>query len=236
MVDTAINNMTDEELDALIAELARGGGEKKEEAPVVETPTPAQPTAEEIARQVAAQMPPAQVASQTAQPVTAPPAFDQKKYAELFINDAGAAQEYLETVKYGMPLSKMLPGLMQVVATQNQQLQELNTYRAAASVPDYAKHKTVVDQLVKERGWSPSPQSYQDALDIARSRNMLPVDEAAPVAPTRSNAPPRLPASRSGGGDKTTLDSMIANARNLTDEQLDELAFKAGIIKHLPSR
>jgi hypothetical protein len=235
MVDTAINNMTDEELDALIAELARGGGEKKEETPAEPVAPAAMPTAEAIAAQVAAQMPKAPEPT-APQQVNAPPAFDQKKYAELFINDAGAAQEYLETVTYGMPLKKMLPGLLQVVAAQNTQLAELNTYRAAASVPDYAKHKTVVDQLVKERGWQPSPQSYQDALDIARSRNMLPVEDAPPVAPTRSNAPPRLPASRSGGGDKTTLDSMIANARNLTDEQLDELAFKAGIIKHLPSR
>jgi len=148
-------------------------------------------TADELNKAVQAKLEDALRASRTPEPAPpvnpgappAPPKWDMKSFVDTFSTDPDEGLDYLERAKYGISIRKTVPQMLPILGALVQKVQELE---AAQFAPREDSERKAVEQILRERQWAPSRQSYQDALDIAKGRGILKPAEEKPVEQPRN--------------------------------------------------
>jgi hypothetical protein len=82
-------------------------------------------------------------------PATEKPTWDFDKFAKQFVQDPDAALDYMDTVKLGAPVRKMIPPLMMLVQQMAKKVQELE-----------------VQSFVKNSDYEPSPENRKAVQTI----------------------------------------------------------------------
>lgn len=246
LMEKMINEMSDEEIAAMLGKLTRG---EKEPEPEKEAPAAAPqgftvrlPDGTEVqtgSREEAEALLASSRRAEEPEPSHAAPAarpeFNAKKYHELLVNDPVKAAEYLELSRTGFPVSQALPLMLATIGQLTAKVTELETrgFVAGRSELSDPGNKAVVEKIVRERGWQPSHQSMQDAFDIASARGLIKTakaDEETPAAQpaARPFVPPRVPR---GGGKEVTESAILQQAGQLNDDQLEALMIQSGLIR-----
>ncbi len=215
MVDTQklmekLGGMSDEELDVLLEKLVAGGGEEEVKEPVKEPPkeTPAPPP----------------VVTRPPEPVrepSKPTEWSYDKFAETFRSDPREGLDYVDQAQYGMPVRRMVPALMVGVAQLMKEVQDLRNREFVRSTSSEAL--PAVEQIIKERGWTPNAQAYDDALAIAKAKGLV-KGETKEAHQESVTPPPRIPRG------VTEPQEDLSALDNLSPEQIEEVLFKKGVI------
>lgn len=171
-----------------------------------------------------------------------PGEWDYATFQKKFIEDPRAGMEYLETAKYGMPVSNLVPILIQAVSVQNKKLNDLEAQRFLDTTPEYqanAVNKKAIAQVLETRGWAPTYQTYKDAYHIAVAEGKIKPSQVQ-EAPSQNQqtsrqfVPPR-PANRAVPRDESTQDlgQIIEAAQKMPLDQLESFLRKnGGLNKH----
>jgi hypothetical protein len=244
MVDP-FENLSDEQLLAMIREASREPGTAKE------TPKPEKAsvrladgsvieaeTAEELNRLLAARLEGTRPAPAREEPKTPPNAgapapvkWDLNTFTQKFVQDPDEGLEYLEIAKYGMPVRKAVPQMLAITAALAAKVQELET---ASFAPKVDAERQAVEQIMRERNWAPSRQSFQDALDIAKARGMVRTEEKSQERREEPRPqtfiPPRTPRA-SSEEQPANEEELLRAANDMPLDQLEELLMRAGHLK-----
>lgn len=241
-MDSPFANLTDEQLLALIRE-AEGG--KPQEQPqklsvrlndgtVLEAATQDELNKlvqDKLEAAIRAQRSPVEQPRPQAQPQAQPPAWDMKTFVEKFTEDPDGGLEYLEVAKYGMPVRKAVPQMLAIMAALGQKVNELET---ASFAPKEAAEREAVTQIIRERGWQPSRQAYEDALVLAKATGRIRAQEQPqpqqPEVPRDERGrfiPPRIPRTTGDQGEQTPED-LIRAAQSMPLDKLHDLLVQAG--------
>jgi hypothetical protein len=166
---------------------------------------------------------------------------EQKKFAELFVQDAAAGMEFLETKKYGMPVSKLVPLLVMGLGQMTTKIQELEAESFVNGTEGYnpsVENRKTIEKVMAERNWKPSRQTFSDAFDIARAKGLINVEKASSAANNTANLrsetktfiPPRTP-KQSSSDQQLTETELLNKASNMKLEDLENLLFEGGVLK-----
>lgn len=215
-----LGNMTDEQL--MEAFQKAGTGEVKTPEPVKQETPPVSytmsdgtvlsaPNADELSKMIQAHRP---APVQTEAPKPASPAFDMKLYHEKLIQDPQAAQDYMETARYGAPLSQVLPIIGTALKTYQERLSELESARFASTVED-PKARKVVDDVVAQYGWTPNQKNREAAYELAKAKGLLEPTE------TKTKSDTFIPPRTGGGRPEPTSDTDLK--RHIENMSLSEL-------------
>lgn len=232
------DNLNDEQLLAMIREASKEGGGHEEAKPPAFKVTLGDGSVLEADSQdnlnkaIQAKLEDAIRSSRTenapVQTPTAPgpakPEWNMETFVKKFTTDPREGMEYYEVANYGMPVGKAVPQMLAGMLAMAQELQELKTAQFAPQVPEERK---AVEQIMRERNWQPSRQSFQDAADIARARGLFKAKEEEPQVP-KTFIPPRVNRSAE---DPNADAEILRNVDRLTDEQIEDLLVKAGHLK-----
>lgn len=167
---------------------------------------------------------------QPAQPqVPAKVEFDMKTFTDKFVNDPDAGLDYLETAKYGMPVRKAVPQLLGAVIALGAKVQELESTSFA---PKEAAERQAVEQVMKERGWQPSRQAYEDSLLIAKGRGLIKESKPKVDEPAQPQTfiPPRTPRGTSEGSQEISNEELLLAAQSMPMDKLEDLLIRGGLL------
>jgi hypothetical protein len=249
MADLA--NLSDEEILALLekASATKGGDPPKEtvKAQLPDGTVLEADSAEELNRLLVAKLgeyreadePEPQVQQQQVPQVPQELKFgaaEQKKFAELFVQDAASGLEYLETKKYGMPVSKLVPLLVMGLGQMTTKIQELEAESFVNGTEGYnpsVENRKTIEKVMADRGWKPSRQTFSDAFDIARAKGLITAKAENTTNNVRKETPfipPRTP-KQSGSDQQLTETELLNKASNMKLEDLENLLFEGGVLK-----
>ncbi len=170
-------------------------------------------------------------------------AWDYKTFQNTYLDDPRNGQDYMETARFGQPVTPLIPAILQAVIAQQQKIQELEQQRFLDTTEGYvpnAANKATIDKIIAERGWQPSYQSYQDAFDIAARRGLVQVKaserdsepETRRETPRTQGIPPRGNSrSRTNGGPQTA-EALTQAAWDMPMDKLQNVLRDAGYLKH----
>jgi hypothetical protein len=227
-----LDSMTTEELQTELAKLQG-----------VQDPEPAKETSKAIPMPLEAVMPDGSVLransveelnalaanhrpAATQEPVrnqTSKEEFNYEKWSKLLLKDPAAAEDYMDTIRYGVPKSQLLPQMGAALGAALQQIKELQEAQYEAKVGDREERK-IVDGLVKQYGWQPTQANRDAAYKLAKADGLLGTKESA-----KDDKP--FVAPRTGGGkSQATEADVYAMANSLTDKQLEDLLYNNGVI------
>lgn len=246
MVDPKVlDGLTDEQL----MELINAAGDKKNEkkkvrvqlmnGEVVEGDTPEEVNQILAQRLAAVQNQPEEVEEPSQPSNTAPnqpklPKFDYKKFEKTFVEDPVAGLDYADTVRFGMPLSQLIPQLAQVLGVQNKKLQELEAQQFIDTNPEYepsAENRKAIEKVMTERGWQTSRQTLEDAFAIAQSKGLIKSKDDNRRVTKQQIDEPFIPPRTTNRAEETNAEFELMNKLGqMTDEQITNLARQAGII------
>ena len=241
------SNMTDEQLKQVLdtVKAAEQGGETETKEP--KEPEPVSVTLsdgtkieagsqEELNRLLAAKLEEHRSEPQKQEPPKEPtkakPEWNMEEFTKKFLNDPREGIDYLETARYGFPVSQMVPLLVAGLAAQAKKLQELETQRFLDTTPEYEaspENRQAIERVMRERGWQPSYQTLRDAFDIARARGLVKTKEEKKEQENPKFVPPRV--SSAGKEGQPASDELLAKAYGMPLEQLEEMLLQAGVIK-----
>lgn len=242
-MDSPFDKMNDEDLLKFVREYGKEPGKQDEVVKpteklrfqvggsVVEADTP-----EELQRLVQEKF---EEAGRAARPVeqpqvpqSKPETFDMKKFTEVFVTDPDAGLDYLEQTKYGMSTRKAVPQLLAGVIALAAKVQELES---ASFAPKEDSERRAVEQIMKERQWAPSRQSFQDAHDIAKAKGLFGKKEETAVDPPRDERgrfiPPRVPRATVEDNLSSNLPEILRAAETMPPDKLEAFLLEAGVIK-----
>jgi hypothetical protein len=160
------------------------------------------------------------------------PSWDFDKFAKQFVQDPDGALDYMDTVKVGAPVRKLIPPLMMLVQQMAKKVQELEVQNFVRN-SDYEpspENRKAVQAIIEERGWEPNARSLQDAYDIAKGRGLIKSKEKE--EPVRQQAREEFVPPRVRGNATPVPDQIDAIAQDLPIEKLEELLLRGGIISH----
>jgi len=235
------SNMTDEELKTILDEVKKVEGQpvepesKKVSVKLSDGSVIEAGSQEELNRLLAAKLDEyrAEPEPKPEPQGNKPPEWSMEDFTKKFLKDPREGIEYLETVKYGFPVSNMIPLLVAGMASQAKKLQELEAQRFIDTNTEYnpsVENRRVIENIMRERNWQPSYQTMQDAFDIARARGLVKTKEPlVKKEEERPFVPPRV--NSSGAENRGANEELVTKAYGLPIEQLEELLIQSGVLK-----
>lgn len=168
-------------------------------------------------------------------PVGAVPAkekFNMKTFTDTFVENPDAGLDYLDMTKYGMSTRQAVPQMLGALLALGAKVQELE---AASFAPKENVERQAVEQVMKERGWQPSRQSYEDALLIAKGRGLVKDKESKPTVvempQTQTFIPPRTPRGTSEESLDLSTEELLVAAQSMPLDKLEDLLRRSGHFK-----
>lgn len=104
------------------------------------------------------------------------PQFSQSEFYKKAEQDWDSGMKYYFETKYGYDPLALTPILVAAVNKLNGQLSEQNFDRSISSIEGFYasdKNKKVLNDIVKEKNWEGTVDSYRDAYFLARGRGLL---------------------------------------------------------------
>jgi hypothetical protein len=228
-----LEGMTDEQLLELIN--ARG---KKDDTPKEKVKVQLQngevvegATAEEVNAILAAKYNQATKPDEEVEQVTngaAPklPKFAYEKFSKTFVDDPLAGLDYADESTMGFSSRKVLPVMVQTMATLLQQVQDLQS----KNFKPYQEHPAEIEQVMKERGWQKSPQALEDAYMIAQGKGLIKTEKQETKKEEPTFLPPRV-GKRSTESLSTTEQEVLSKAETMDLSDLEDILRQAGRLK-----
>lgn len=232
-------SMTDDQLAALVSEVTRDKtapaapqkvSTRLPDGTVIEADSHEALNQLLVSRLTAAETRPAPEAPRGQNP--APITYDYDTFVKKFTSDPYSGLDYLDEARQGFSTRQVLPQMLQGVAAMAQRLQTMETQMFAQSAPDFTANRSVVENIVKERGWAQNTQSYQDALDIAKSRGLIAAPQAAPQYQPQAPAPQSFipPRTQTASAPPSGQGLDTNQISGMSDSQVEELMLRAGLI------
>jgi len=117
----------------------------------------------------------------------APPAYVYEDFAKKFVDDPYAGLSYLNKAKLGYDPNEIVPKLYEAIVQGNNRLAQVENQLTTATLNEIEgfestpENKAVLDRVLQARNLTPNPQSYRDAVAIARAEGQL-QSQMAPAA------------------------------------------------------
>ena len=245
MADTNLDNLTDEQILALIRKAEKGeesGGKKQERVKVqlgngevIEADSP------EALNQILAARLSEHRETETIDPEPTnpqgtqalPKKFDYKKFEKTFVEDPVAGLDYADEVRFGAPLKQVLPQLGMLVGTLAKKVQELETQQFLDTTPDYeptVQNRKAIEQVMSERGWQPSRQTLEDAFAIASAKGLIKSSESKGRKSEPESEQFIPPRTKGSFEQRQPDDELRAAIDGASDEKIFEWAKQFGIV------
>jgi hypothetical protein len=233
------DNLNDEQILALVREVSKEGGEEKPKSEPLRVTLGdgsilEAATQEDLNKAIQAKFEEAVRSSRREEPAKDPatgqapaPKWDMDTFVKKFTTDPREGMEYYEVSNYGMPVGRAVPQMLAGMVALAQKVQELEATNYAPKVDE---ERRAVEQVMRERNWQPSRQSFQDALLIAQGSGLLKSKEESRTEPTQTFIPPRVP--RVSTEEPGTNDAEVLRAAETMElEQLHDILVRAGKLK-----
>jgi hypothetical protein len=163
------------------------------------------------------------------------PKFDYKTFEKKFVEDPIAGQEYLEITQYGVPLKTLITQMAGALGTSMKKLQELETQTFIDTTEGYepsVENRKAIQKVMDERGWQTSRQTLEDAFAIASAKGMIQTKDAKKSTRKAEPEDQFIPPRTRHSSEETNAEFELMNQLgNLTDQQIHDLAVKAGIVR-----
>jgi hypothetical protein len=132
------------------------------------------------------------------------PSFSQEEFQRRLTNDGyEAAQAYYFENSWGYDPRQGIAQLAGLVKDLVGKVNGLETQGFRAQHQLSEEHWQAVQNMVKENGWQEAPQSYENALILARARGAIPAAEGQPGQGTQPM--PSLPGATQQPGQETVI-------------------------------
>jgi hypothetical protein len=129
------------------------------------------------------------------------PSFSQEEFQRRLTNDGyEAAQAYYFENSWGYDPRQGIAQLAGLVKDLVGKVNGLETQGFRAQHQLSEEHWQAVENMVKENQWTETPQSYENALILARARGAIPAAESQAGRPT-----PSLPGATQQPGQETVI-------------------------------